>query len=287
MTPVLIAGPTAAGKSTLALRLAAESGGVIVNADALQVYAELRILTARPSPQDEARIPHRLYGHVPAADGYSVGRWLTDVAAVLAEAREAGHRVILVGGTGLYFRALTGGLAPVPPVPAELSRAWRERAKGLATAELLRLLAGRSASEAARVRPTDRARILRALEVIEATGRTLPEWQKDTTRPLIDPAAAERTVIVPDRGELHRRIRARFRAMLDAGALDEARAVAGLDPDLPAMKALGLRPLLAQLDGQLSPEAAIATAEAETRQYARRQETWFRGQMADWPRIAV
>ncbi|MCW5696819.1 MAG: tRNA (adenosine(37)-N6)-dimethylallyltransferase MiaA [Bauldia sp.] len=286
VTPLLIAGPTASGKSALALAAAERDRGMVINADALQVYAGLRILTARPSPEDEARAPHRLYGHVAPGERYSVGSWLADVAGALAEAEAAGLRPIIVGGTGLYFRALTQGLAPVPPVPPEIRERWKARAEGVATGDLHRLLAGRSASEAARLRPTDRARILRALEVLDATGRPLPEWQALAARPLIDPAAAERIVIAPDRAELHRRIAQRFQGMIDAGALNEARAIAalGLDPALPAMKALGLRPLLRHLAGALSLDEAIARGIAETRQYAKRQETWFRHQMADWPR---
>ncbi|MGD9738729.1 MAG: tRNA (adenosine(37)-N6)-dimethylallyltransferase MiaA [Bauldia sp.] len=282
--PVLIAGPTASGKSALARTLAEERPSIIVNADSMQVYDGLRILTARPTAEEEAEFPHRLYGHVPPSDRYSVGRWVTDVADVLQVAKEKGLRPIIVGGTGLYFRALTEGLAEVPPIPAEIRTALAERSAGRPTAELHRELAARSPTEAERLRPSDRARILRALEVLEATGRPLPEWQAGAARPLIEAAAADRIVLMPDRAELHRRIDARFRAMVDEDGLDEARAIAslGLDPNLPAMKAIGLRPLLAYLRDEISLDETIARAQAETRQYAKRQVTWFRHQMTGW-----
>lgn len=285
LRPILLAGPTASGKSALALRLAAERPSIIVNADALQVYRELRIITARPTLEDEASAPHRLYGHVPATERYSVGAWLADVAAVLADARARQRRPIIVGGTGLYFRALTEGLAPVPAIPAGIRDGWRERAEALSVPDLHRLLRERSTSEAERVRPSDRTRILRALEVLDATGRTLPDWQSANAAPLLRPDSADRIVLTIDRDELRRRIDRRFLVMIESGALDEARRVAalGLHPASTVMKAAGLRPLLDHLAGRPGLEA-ITAAQTETRQYAKRQETWFRNQMRGWER---
>jgi tRNA dimethylallyltransferase len=230
-------------------------------------------------------VPHRLYGHVPASERYSVGAWLADISAVLADARAGQRRPIIVGGTGLYFRALTKGLAPVPAIPAEIREGWRDRAEAVSVLDLHRLLRERSTSEAERVRPSDRTRILRALEVLDATGRTLPDWQSANAAPLLPPDTADRIVLTLDRGELRRRIDRRLLAMIEAGALDEARhlAMLGLDPALPVMKAAGLRPLLDHLAGRPGLEV-ITAAETETRQYAKRQETWFRNQMPDWPR---
>ncbi len=284
---ILIAGPTASGKSRLALELAAKEGGVVVNADSMQVYAELRVLTARPSRQDEAAVPHRLYGHVPARQRYSVGRWLGDVAGVLGEARREGRAAIVVGGTGLYFKALTEGLVAVPPVPAEVRAAIRAESDGVETPALHARLAAVDAEDAAVLRTSDRARILRALEVITATGRPLAEWRRVAAAPpLIDPAGATRIVLAPDRAELHRRIAARVERMMEEGAEAEVAVLSaqGLDADLPAMKAIGLRELLALRQGTLSRAEALATMATETRRYAKRQMTWFRHQMADWPR---
>src|SRR3954447_2535400 len=234
---LLIAGPTASGKSGLALALAREIGGAIINADSMQVYRDLRVITARPTPGEEASAPHRLYGHVDAAENYSVGRWLADVAPVLKEVRAAGRVPILVGGTGLYFKALTQGLSSVPPISDEIRTCVRARmqAEGPAAlhAELVRL------DPSTQLKPGDRTRIARALEVLEATGRPLAEWHREGLPPLIDAADAVKVFVAPDRPELRRRIDARFDAMLRAGALEEVRALAArkLDPLLPAMKA--------------------------------------------------
>ena len=284
---ILLAGPTASGKSRLALELAARHGGVIVNADSMQVYGELRVLTARPSPADEAAAPHRLYGHVPAATRYSVGRWLDDVAAVLDEARQEGRQAIVVGGTGLYFKALTEGLAAVPAIPAEIRAAVQAESAGVATPDLHARLAAIDPEDAAAIRVNDRARVLRALEVHAATGRSLADWRRGAAAPpLVDPSTAKRIVLAPDRAELHRRIAARAERMLEEGALAEVAALAALrlDPDLPAMKALGVRALMALEAGALSRDEALAAIATETRRYAKRQMTWFRHQMADWPR---
>jgi tRNA dimethylallyltransferase len=284
---ILIAGPTASGKSRLAADLARARGGVVINADSMQVYSELRILSARPGPGEEAMLPHRLYGHVAAAERYSVGRWLVDVAAVLAEIRPLGLMPVFVGGTGLYFKALTEGLATVPPIPAELREYWRLRGLAEPAEALHALLAVRDPEGAGAIRPTDRTRIVRALEVVEATGRPLVDWHRmaSSPAPLVDIGSAERVVLDPDRAVLHERIAARAEHMVAAGALDEVKALARLhlDPLMPAMKAIGVREFLAHFAGKLSLEEAVAAVKTETRRYARRQITWFRNQMADWP----
>ncbi|CAN5324474.1 tRNA (adenosine(37)-N6)-dimethylallyltransferase MiaA [soil metagenome] len=284
--PILIAGPTASGKSRLAIELARRFRGVVVNVDSMQVYRELRILTARPTAEDEAEVPHRLYGHVPAGERYSVGRWLGDLAETLAEARTDGLRPIIVGGTGLYFTALTRGLAAVPPIPAEVRATLRGQSEGVASAELHARLAAIDGEGAATTRPSDRTRILRALEVFTATGRSLPEWKRAAAAPpLIDPATAAKVVLSPDRALLHQRIAERAGHMIRAGALAEVDALArlGLDPELPAMKAIGVRELIGHNAGKLSIDEALAAIRTETRRYAKRQMTWFRGQMPDWP----
>lgn len=284
---VLIAGPTASGKSRFALDLARRHGGVVVNADAMQVYGELRLLTARPSPDDEAEVPHRLYGHVPAATRYSVGRWLKDVAGVLDEARERGWLLIIAGGTGLYFKALTEGLAAIPVIPAEVRERIAQEADGLSGEELHKRLTASDPEDAAAIRPSDRARILRALEVFEATGRALIAWQKRPVSPLIEAAKTARIVLDCDRPVLHERIAVRAAQMIKDGAMEEARVLGdlGLSPDLPAMKAIGVRELLDHIAGKVSLDEAIAGMKTETRRYAKRQMTWFRHQMADWVRV--
>jgi tRNA dimethylallyltransferase len=287
---ILLAGPTGSGKSRLALELSAKHGGIVVNADSMQVYGELRILTARPTPEDEAVAPHHLYGHVPARERYSVGRWLGDVATILEAARREDRAVIIVGGTGLYFKALTEGLAAVPSIPTDLREGIREETENLATPELHARLAAVDPEDAATTRSSDRARILRALGVFTATGRSLAEWQRAAPAPpLIDPATVERIVLAPDRAELIRRISERAEHMIERGALAEVEALAalGLDGELPAMKAIGVRELLAHRAGTLSLYETLAAINAETRRYAKRQVTWFRNQMADWPRMAA
>jgi tRNA dimethylallyltransferase len=286
---VLIAGPTASGKSRLAAEMAIRLDGVVINADSMQVYRELRLLTARPSADDEAAAPHRLYGHIAACERYSVGRWLADVAAMLAEARGRGLVPIVVGGTGLYFKALTEGLSTIPPIPAEVRAAVADEADGVETPALHARLAGRNRRDADTIRPSDRARILRALEVFTATGRSLAEWNEGRAVPLVDPAAVERHVLDIDRALLHARIGERTEAMVTGGALAEAEALAalGLDPAASPMKAIGVRELLAHAAGDLSLDEAVAAMKTETRRYARRQLTWFRNQMADWPRMRV
>jgi tRNA dimethylallyltransferase len=282
---VLIAGPTASGKSALALRIARRLGGTVVNADSMQVYRDLRVLTARPTPEEEASVPHRLYGHVDAAETYSVGRWLTDVQAVLAGLEASGSIPVLVGGTGLYFKALTQGLAAVPPIPAAVRAAVRAGAERIGAAALHAELAARDPASAARLQPRDTVRVARALEVLEATGRPISDWHAHGMPPLLDPAAAAKVFLNPERVELYRRIDARFDAMLEHGALEEVRVLdaRGLDPLLPAMKAHGVPALRRHLRGEIAREEAAAIGKRDTRHYAKRQLTWFRHQLPDWP----
>ncbi len=281
---VLIAGPTASGKSALAMTLAEKLGSVVINADSMQVYRDLRIITARPSVEDERRVPHRLYGHVDAAENYSVGRWCEAAAAALAVTARTAQTAILVGGTGLYFSALTRGLAAVPPVPPEIRDEVRARLDSDGVAALHAELKWRDPAAAARLMPGDRARIARALEVVLATGRSLIDWHEANTPPGLDAARAAKIFLTPDRDELLRRINARFDAMMAAGALDEVRALAArrLDPALPAMKAHGVPWLIRHLAGELALDQAVAEAKRDTRQYTKRQATWFRNQLPDF-----
>ena len=283
-TAILIAGPTASGKSALALSLAEKLGGVIVNADSMQVYRDLRVITARPTPEDEARAPHRLYGHVDAAENYSVGRWCRDVGEALAEIAASGRVPILVGGSGLYFKALTSGLAAVPPIPANIRAQVRGRLQSEGVAPLYAELIERDPVTAHRLMPLDRSRISRALEVMLATGRSLTDWHKEGMPALVDPAHAAKVFLTCERTELVARIDARFTAMLEAGALDEVRALAArkLDPTLPAMKAHGVPWLIRHLKGEISLDDASEGARMDTRRYAKRQVTWFRNQMPGW-----
>jgi tRNA dimethylallyltransferase len=286
---VLIAGPTASGKSRLALELAGRYEGAVINADSMQVYTELAILTARPTAEDTSGAPHRLYGHVPASERFSVGRWLDDVAGALADLRGDGRLPIIVGGTGLYFKALTEGLAQVPPIPADVRQDVLSRADGEGSETLHRRLAEIDPEDAAEIRPSDRSRILRAIEVFEATGRSLAAWRARPATPILDPGTAERFVLDPDRAVLHERIAKRAEAMIHQGAIEEARRLGnlGLSPDLPAMKAIGVGELLDHLQGKISLAEALAGIKTETRRYAKRQMTWFRHQMEGWERLAV
>ena len=285
---ILIAGPTASGKSALALELAASLGGVIVNADSMQVYRDLRIITARPSPAEEAQAPHRLYGHVDAAENYSTGRWCADAAAALAAARQEGRVAILVGGTGLYFKALTRGLAAVPPIPPEIRGAVRARLESEGIAALHAELAQRDPVAAARLMPNDRARVTRALEVVLATGRSLLAWHEEGLPASLDPADAAKVFLDVEREQLAGRIDRRFDAMMAAGALDEVRALAArtLNPSLPAMKAHGVPWLIRHLKGEVSLADAAEHAKLETRQYTKRQATWFRNQLGGFVWVA-
>jgi len=281
---ILVAGPTASGKSALALALAEKLGGTIVNADSMQVYRDLRIITARPTPEEEAQVPHRLYGHVDAAENFSVGRWCTEAADVLAATRREGHAAIIVGGTGLYFNALTRGLAAVPPIPAQIRNEVRARLASDGVEALHADLARRDPAAAARLMPGDRARITRALEVILATGRSLVLWHEENMPACVDAALAAKVFLMPDRDELLRRIDARFDAMMAAGALDEVRALAArhLDPNLPAMKAHGVPWLIRHLNGEIALAEAVEGGKRDTRQYTKRQATWFRNQLPDF-----
>ncbi len=285
---ILIAGPTASGKSALALELAHKLGGVIVNADSMQVYRDLRIITARPTPAQQASVPHRLYGHVDAAENFSVGRWCAEVAAALATAKRDSRAAIVVGGTGLYFNALTRGLAAVPPIPADIRRRVRARLASDGVEALHGDLAQRDPAAAARLMPRDRARVTRALEVVLATGRSLVDWHQEGMPAVLDPAMAAKIFLTPDRDELFRRIDVRFDAMMAAGALDEVRALAArnLDPDLPAMKAHGVPWLIRHLDGEISLAEAVEGGKRDTRRYTKRQATWFRNQLPDFVWVA-
>lgn len=285
---VLIAGPTASGKSALALALAEATGGIVINTDSMQVYRDLRIITARPSPEEEARVPHRLYGYCDAAVNCSAGTWVADAAAVLAEARAANRLPIFIGGTGLYFKALTRGLSAVPPIPQEVRDDVRARMERDGVEALHAELARRDPVSGAKLKPRDTARIARALEVIEATGRALPDWHNEGLPPLLEPDGVKAIFLAPDRKELYDRIDARFEAMLNAGALDEVRALAArkLDPILPAMKAHGVPALTRYLAGGITREQAIEIGQTDTRHYAKRQFTWFRHQLPEFEWVA-
>ncbi len=270
--PVLIAGPTASGKSALALSIAEQGGGRIINADASQIYDCWRIVTARPSAQEEGRAPHSLYGHVPWSVTYSAGHWLRDVAPLLS----GPERPIIVGGTGLYFSALTQGIAEIPATPPHI----RTEADGVPLEEMLARLDGRTR---ARLDQKNRARVQRAFEVQIATGRALADWQDDTPAPLMRAADAETLVIDAPRDWLLERITQRFDRMLAEGALDEVRAMQDrADTSLPAFKAIGVPELLAHLTGDLTLDEAREAVTVSTRQFAKRQRTWFRSKMATW-----
>ncbi|MGN6303667.1 MAG: tRNA (adenosine(37)-N6)-dimethylallyltransferase MiaA [Mesorhizobium sp.] len=285
---ILIAGPTASGKSALALDLAERTGGVIVNTDSMQGYAILDVLTARPGRAELSRAPHLLYGHVHPSIAYSTGAWLRDVTGLIEEGRLTGRRAIFVGGTGLYFRALAEGIPQMPDIPAAIRQHWRREMNERGAPALHQILLRRDADAARQLRASDGQRIVRALEVLEASGRSILAWQKDSAAPLIDRASARFLVIEPDRAALAGRIERRFDAMIAGGALEEVRQLAalGLDPALPAMKAIGVRELQAALAGTMSAAAAIERAKIATRQYAKRQATWFRHQLGnEWRRL--
>jgi tRNA dimethylallyltransferase len=292
-TAILIAGPTASGKSALALALAETLDGEVINADSMQVYRDLRIITARPTPDEEHRAPHRLYGHVDAAENYSVGRWCSDAAAALDAAQAVGKAAIVVGGTGLYFNTLTRGIAAVPPIPTEIRKDVRARLANEGAPALHAELNARDPAGAARLRPGDRARVTRALEVVLATGRSLFDWHDDNKPPTLDLAGVAKIFLMPERDELLKRIDARFDAMMAAGALDEVRALAAreLDPNLPAMKAHGVPWLVRHLKGEIALAEAVEGGKRDTRQYTKRQATWFRNQLPqfEWaePRHAL
>ncbi|UFZ04021.1 tRNA (adenosine(37)-N6)-dimethylallyltransferase MiaA [Bradyrhizobium ontarionense] len=285
---VLIAGPTASGKSALALELAQKAGGVVINTDSMQVYRDLRVLTARPTRDEEAQVPHRLYGHVDAELNYSAGHYVRDAAEVLDEIRRAGRLPVFIGGTGLYFKALTRGLSAVPPVPDAVRDAVRLRLDRDGVEALHAELAMRDPAAGERLNVRDRTRVARALEVIEATGRPLADWHAETTPPLLPEGSYQAVFIAPEREALYARIDARFDAMLDGGALEEVARLAarGLDPLLPAMKAHGVPALIRHLRGEISLEAAAVVGKADTRHYAKRQFTWFRHQLPEFEWMA-
>ncbi|HEY0650343.1 tRNA (adenosine(37)-N6)-dimethylallyltransferase MiaA [Phenylobacterium sp.] len=282
----LIAGPTASGKSALALSLAEAVGGEIVNADSMQLYAGLRVLTAGPPPEERSQAPHHLFGAVDPADGWSVGRWLRAATEIIADIRARGRDAVVVGGTGLYFRALTHGLAEIPAVAADVRRAAGVEFEALGEEAFRARLAKADPAAAARIAPGDRQRLARAWEVYVATGTSLSDHQARAEGAL--PAGSWTGVAIdPPRAALYARCDARLVGMVELGALDEVRALMArnLDPDLPAMKAVGMRELAAHLRGETTLEAALAAAQQETRRYAKRQTTWMRGQMAEWPRL--
>lgn len=279
--PVLIAGPTASGKSALALRIAQALGGAVVNADALQVWSCWRVLTARPSPEDEAAAPHLLYGHVAPDRAYSVGDWLAEVAGLL----EQGRPLVIAGGTGLYLTALTSGLAVIPPVPPQI------RAEGdawLARGGLSGMVEALDARTRAGLDLRNPARVQRAWEVLRATGRGLADWQAETPPPLVAPEAAQRIVLQMDRDRLARRIARRFDAMLDAGALEEVRQALPLwQPGAQWTRAIGAAELKDHLEGRATLAEARERAIIATRQYAKSQRIWFRNRMRGWPTLEV
>lgn len=281
---VLIAGPTASGKSALALEVAARTDGAVINADSMQVYRDLRIITARPTDEEMRQAPHRLYGHIGAEEIYSAGRWLREVEQEIAAAHAAGKTAIVIGGTGLYFSALLNGLSAVPEVSTEVRHQVRELGDGTDNEALHAMLAARDPRTASEIRVSDRQRILRALEVIEATGRGLAEWREEPGVPVLNSGGYQAVFLETGREALGRRIDTRFDKMLEAGALDEVKALHArdLDPRMPAMKAHGVPWLIKYMNGEISLEEAAAQGKRDTRQYAKRQETWFRNQLPDF-----
>ncbi len=280
----LIGGPTASGKSARALELAERTGAVIINADSQQLYAELRVLSARPDAEDQARAEHRLYGMAAGDDPWSVGRWVRAVQDLLEEID--GRPAVLVGGTGLYFTALTRGLADIPPVPGAVRQAVEVDYDRMGVAAFRRRLVEVDPEAAARIEENDRQRLIRAMAVTTHTGRALSDWQADT-KPILTPGSWTGQLILPEREALYAACDARCAVMLERGALDEVRALMdkGLSPALPVMKAVGVRELAAHLRGETSREEALDQMRQATRNYAKRQLTWFRNQMPDWARV--
>ncbi|MGN6515074.1 MAG: tRNA (adenosine(37)-N6)-dimethylallyltransferase MiaA [Rhizomicrobium sp.] len=277
---VLIAGPTASGKSAAALALAQAIGGAVINTDSMQVYTETRILTARPTDEDMGIAPHLLYGHVGVSESYSAGRYQAEAAHALRTTRESGRIPIFAGGTGMYFGVLTEGIANIPHVPPAIRDAARARREALGADAFHAELARRDPAAAAKLRASDTQRTLRAWEVFEATGRPLSEWQTDMSEPVLAGLSLARVVLSPPRDVLHARIDHRFDMMVKAGAMEEAEALD--DPSPTAAKILGLRELRAASQGAMPLADAVALAKTRTRQYAKRQTTWFRHRMAGW-----
>ncbi len=288
ISALLIAGPTASGKSALAIRLAQATGGVVVNADSMQVYADLRIITARPSLEEEASAPHRLFGHVDGSVNFSVGKWVEEARILLAELAAQGRLPIITGGTGMYFKALLRGLSDIPAVPDDVRAQVRAQAEGMTAPELHARLALNDPATAARLRPSDPQRILRALEVYAATGQPLASFQERRAPPLLNPATARAFFLAPEREALKARIDARFEAMMGQGAMQEVEALAarGLDPALPVMRAHGVPGLIAYLAGQTTLPEAIARGQRDTRAYAKRQFTFVRHQLPEFQMVA-
>ena len=285
---ILITGPTASGKSALALRLARERDGVVINADSMQVYDTLRVLTARPFEEEMEGVPHLLYGHVPASSLYSTGEWLRDIIGLLADLRGQGRFPVIVGGTGLYFKALTGGLSDMPAVPDDIREGLRARLIEEGAAKLHAELVSRDPPMAQTLQPGDGQRIVRALEVLEATGKSIRDFQQAKGPLIVDPERAQKIVVLPERSVLHDRINRRFETMMQRGAVEEVEALLALDlaPDATAMKAIGVSQIADMLAGRVGEEEVIERSAAATRQYAKRQMTWFRNQMGDdWTRI--
>lgn len=284
---ILIAGPTASGKSDLAIELAERYGGVIVNADSMQVYDELRVLTARPSVQDEARVPHQLYGHVDPGHAYSAGQYAIDAAITLKSICATNKLPIIVGGTGLYFKVLLEGLSPVPQISTETRSYWRDASGVRSVSDLHAELARRDPVMAQRLVPTDRQRIVRALEVIEDTGVSLAEWQTKPGTPILSADRAFKILVMPPRDVLHDRANRRFKAMVAAGAVDEVEHLLSrnLDPGLPAMRALGVRAIADWIGGRIDKDEAVGRGQSETRQYIKRQSTWLNRNMITWSNI--
>ncbi len=281
---ILIAGPTASGKSRLAIDLAQALNGVIINADSMQVYAELRVLTARPDAEEEAAAPHRLYGITSAAAPFSVGRWLELALAEAAAARAAGQVPIIVGGTGLYFQALVQGMAEIPEISDRARAEARGKLEELGAAGLHAALGERDPVMAERLKATDSQRLVRAYEVILDTGVSLADWQQRPSSTPTLPPPWQGFVLNWPRAELYRRCDERLAAMLEQGALEEVARLAEmtLDPSLPAMKALGVPDLIRLTKGKISRDQALAAAQQATRRYAKRQMTWFRNKMCAW-----
>lgn len=283
MKAVLIAGPTASGKSALALDLATRMNGAIVNADSMQVYDTLRVLTARPTTAEIKQIPHHLYGHVPAVEAYSVGRWSRDVEKLLT-GHDLGERVpIFVGGTGLYFKALLGGLSNIPQIPQPVRDYWRDQLMRQGSGELHAELERRDPFMAERLKPGDGQRIVRALEVIDATGQSIHGFQQSGSAALIDPDTVRKIVFRPDRVVLQQRIRTRFEGMMRSGAVEEVQSLLlqNLPADASVMKAIGVREITAMIEGRTTEGEAVELAVIASRQYAKRQMTWFRNQFGD------
>ena len=281
----LIGGPTASGKSRLALDMALEQGAVIINADSQQLYADLDVLSARPPAEDEAKAPHRLYGVADAGEAWSVGRWARAALDEIERAHSQGKRAILVGGTGLYFNALTKGLADIPPVPSEVRNAVETEYDTVGEADFRARLSEVDPEAEAKIFPSDRQRLIRALSVYRASGRALSAYKADT-QPLLQPDHWQGIVVEPERDALYANCDHRVDVMIETGAVEEVRALMArnLDAGLPAMKAVGVREITAWLSGELDREDAIAAMKQATRNYAKRQLTWFRNQQGDWPR---